>query len=64
MSQIIDLREDQARQFIDAETVFLELLRIRREAAEVRGSMLWREIKGTQGNCTTVSVGNGCLLSH
>ena len=48
MSQIIDLREDQARQFIDAETVFLELLRIRREAAEVRGSMLWREIKGTE----------------
>lgn len=40
MNQIIDLREDQTRQFLDAETVYLEMLRTRREAAEVRGSML------------------------
>lgn len=62
MSQIIDLREDQARQFIDAETVYLEMLRTRREAAEVRGSMLWREVKGKEYLIrTSASGGQTCL---
>ena len=46
MSEIFALSPQQTRQYIDAETVFLELQRVRREAAEVRGSMFWR----TQGN--------------
>lgn len=62
MSQIIDLREDQTRQFIDAETVFLEMLRTRREAAEVRGSMLWREIKGSQYLIRTSASGSQTSL--
>lgn len=46
MSPILELLPNQTRQYIDAETVFLELRRGRLEAAEVRGSMFWR----TQGN--------------
>ena len=46
MSPILELLPNQTRQYIDAETVFLELRRARADAAEVRGSMFWR----TQGN--------------
>ena len=46
MSPILELLPNQTRQYIDAETVFLELRRAKGEAAEVRGSMFWR----TQGN--------------
>jgi hypothetical protein len=46
MSPILELLPNQTRQYIDAETVFLELRRANAEAAEVRGSMFWR----IQGN--------------
>ena len=46
MSPLLELLPNQTRQYIDAETVFLELRRARLEAAEVRGSMFWR----TQGH--------------
>ena len=46
MSLLLELLPNQTRQYIDAETVFLELRRTRAEAAQVRGSMFWR----TQGN--------------
>jgi len=46
MNTLLELLPNQTRQFIDAETVFLELRRARAEAAEVRGSMFWR----TQGH--------------
>ena len=46
MTPLLELLPNQTRQFIDAETVFLELRRARSEAAEVRGSMFWR----TQGH--------------
>lgn len=46
MSQIIELQPAQSRQFIDAETVFLELLRVQAEQEETRGSMFWREVSG------------------
>lgn len=48
MGQILELSPQQTRQYIDAETVFLELLRTRREAAEVRGSMFWRTQSGAE----------------
>ena len=46
MSPLLELQPNQTRQYIDAETVFLELRRARAESAEVRGSMFWR----TQGH--------------
>lgn len=46
MNSIIELQPGQARQYIDAETVFLELLRVRAEQKETRGSMFWREVSG------------------
>lgn len=47
MSQIIELKSIQTRQYIDAETVFLEMLRVQDEQKETRGSMFWRNISGT-----------------
>lgn len=47
MSQIIELQAGQSRQYIDAETVFLELLRVQNEQKETRGSMFWRDVSGT-----------------
>lgn len=41
-----DNTESQQRQYIDAEAVFNELRRVRREAAQTRGGMIWREIAG------------------
>jgi hypothetical protein len=46
MNPILELLPNQTRQYIDAETVFLELRRAKAENSEVRGSMFWR----TQGN--------------
>ena len=46
MNPLLELQPSQTRQYIDAETVFLELRRAQAEFAEVRGSMFWR----TQGN--------------
>lgn len=43
-----ELSESQKRQYIDAETVFLALAQARKAAAEVRGSMFWRDLKGTR----------------
>lgn len=47
-SVFFDLSESQKRQYIDAETVFLALAQARKAAAEVRGSMFWRDLKGTR----------------
>ena len=38
--------ENQMRQYIDAETTFTAWLKAKREAAQVRGSMRWRELRG------------------
>lgn len=45
-TNLFDLSEDQARQYVDAETVFLEALRVRKQALQFRGGMLWREQAG------------------
>ncbi len=42
----LDQSENQKRQFIDAETVFLAAVKAKKAAAEVRGSMLWRDLRG------------------
>jgi hypothetical protein len=44
----LDQTESQKRQYIDAETVFLALAKAKKAATEVRGSMLWRELRGKQ----------------
>lgn len=46
MLHVIENSENQKRQYIDAETVFDELRRVRKEATQHRGGMIWREIKG------------------
>lgn len=46
MTGFLDLTENQQRQYIDAETVFDELRRVRRAAAQTRGGMFWREVSG------------------
>jgi hypothetical protein len=48
MTPVLELLPNQTRQYIDAETVFLELRRGRAESAEVRGSMFWRTQGGAE----------------
>lgn len=45
---LFELSEGQKRQYIDAETVFMALSQAKKAAAEVRGSMFWRDLKGTR----------------
>lgn len=45
---LFDLSESQKRQYIDAETVFLATAQAQKAAFEVRGSMFWRDLKGTR----------------
>ena len=45
---LFEISESQKRQYIDAETVFVALAQAKKAAAEVRGSMFWRELKGTR----------------
>src|SRR3990167_1714932 len=53
----LDQSESQKRQYIDAETVFLALEKAKKAAAEVRGSMLWRELRGKQTLIRTSASG-------
>jgi len=59
----LDQSESQKRQFIDAETVFLAVAKAKKAAGEVRGSMLWRELRGkstlirTSANSAQKSLG-------
>ena len=46
MAGTIENSESQKRQYIDAESVFDELRRVRAQAAQTRGGMIWREISG------------------
>jgi len=47
-SQYLPLTEDQLRQYIDAESAWRALEQARRMAAEVRGSLFWRQDRGGQ----------------
>ena len=53
----LDQSESQKRQYIDAETVFLAFSKAKKAAAEVRGSMLWRELRGKQTLIRTSATG-------
>lgn len=53
----LELSESQQRQYIDAEAVFLALAQARKAAAEVRGSMIWRELRGTRTLIRTSASG-------
>jgi len=46
MPGFIENGDSRKRQYIDAESVFDELRRVRKEATHTRGGMIWREIKG------------------
>jgi hypothetical protein len=48
MSQIIELEPGHVRQYINAESVYLELGRTIIATKEVRGSMFWREQSGSE----------------
>ena len=53
----LDLNEGQKRQYIDAETVFIALQQAKKMASEVRGSMMWRELRGKRTLIRTSSSG-------
>lgn len=52
-----ELSESQKRQYIDAEAVFIALAQARKAATEVRGSMIWRELRGTRTLIRTSASG-------
>lgn len=47
-AEIIENDDNQKRQYIDAETVFHELRRVKQQADQVRGGMMWREVAGSR----------------
>lgn len=47
-AEIIENDDNQKRQYIDAEAVFKELRRVKKQAAQVRGGMMWRDVSGTR----------------
>ncbi len=55
---LFELSEGQKRQYIDAETVFTALSQAKKAASEVRGSMFWRDLKGTRTLIRTSAAGS------
>jgi hypothetical protein len=55
---LFELTESQKRQYIDAETVFMALAQAKKAASEVRGSMFWRDLKGTHTLIRTSAAGS------
>lgn len=55
---LFELSEGQKRQYIDAETVFMALSHAKKLASEVRGSMFWRDLKGTRTLIRTSAAGS------
>ena len=53
----LDLSETQKRQYIDAEVVFRAMAQADKAAGEVRGSMIWRELRGVRKLIRTSSKG-------
>jgi hypothetical protein len=53
----LEVSESQKRQFIDAETVFLALARAKKVAAEVKGSMFWRDLRDKRTLIRTSATG-------
>jgi hypothetical protein len=54
---LFELSEGQKRQYIDAETVFMALSQAKKAAAEVRGSMFWRDLKGIRTLIRSAAAG-------
>jgi hypothetical protein len=48
MPTVLELQPAQTRQFIDAESIFLEFRRVCHEAKELRGSMFWKKEAGKE----------------
>ncbi len=55
---LFELSEGQKRQYIDAETVFMALSHAKKLASEVRGSMFWRDLRGTRTLIRTSAAGS------
>lgn len=55
---LTELSEDQLRQYIDARSAFEALLDARREAAQVRGGLIWRVQKGARYLVRTSPTGS------
>ena len=54
---VFELSENQKRQYIDAEAVFAAFTQAKAAAAEVRGSMIWRELRGVRTLIRTSAAG-------
>lgn len=54
---LVELSENQSRQYLDAEALLRASIQAKREALEVRGSMIWREMRGVRYLIRTSAAG-------
>jgi hypothetical protein len=54
---LVELSKNQTRQYIDAEALLRAYRQARQEALEVRGSMIWREMRGVRYLIRTSAAG-------
>lgn len=54
---LVELSENQSRQYLDAEALLRASIQAKREALEVRGSMIWREMRGVRYLIRTSATG-------
>lgn len=53
----VELSENQSRQYLDAEALLRAMIQAQKEALEVRGSMIWREMRGVRYLIRTSAAG-------
>lgn len=53
----VELSENQSRQYLDAEALLRASIQAKKEAQEVRGSMIWREMRGVRYLIRTSAAG-------
>lgn len=55
---VVECNEDQLRQYTDSASAFRHFQAAKKESAEVRGSMIWREVNGAKYLIRTSSAGS------
>lgn len=54
---LVEFSENQSRQYLDAEALLRAIIQAKKEALEVRGSMIWREMRGVRYLIRTSAAG-------
>jgi len=57
MQHFLELSENQSRQYLDADALLRASIQAKKDALEVRGSMIWREMRGVRYLIRTSATG-------